>query len=77
MNLYTVVVLYPAYATREPGVETYTAHVEAPHPFAALERGASQAQMKQPNEKRGLINDWNALVCFDGHIHPVAWGWQK
>lgn len=74
---YTVIVLYPDYATDDHGRETYTAHVTADTPTSAKRIGQAEAQNKQPNDRRGNLDDWEPLLVFPGHINPVAWGWQS
>lgn len=75
MKKYTVVVLYPQ-ANRDAYGQTYTAHVEAKNAFAARAIGRLQAWRKQENLDRGLIKAWLPLLVFEGHINPLAWGWQ-
>lgn len=82
---FTVVLLYPDWAADNYGEDSYTAHVEATTRFTAIEAAQSQAyEAFRRSEKLSVREirdlgeppDFYGLVVFEGHIEPVAFGWQ-
>jgi hypothetical protein len=92
MKKYTVVLLYPRWATEFYGEDTFTAHVEIPEgrsSVRALEAAQEQAfdawlqdpdmedwELKEIFEQGGCAQSFFALVAFEGHHDPVDWGWR-
>ena len=75
MNPYSVLLLYPDYATGDFGKDSYYTHVMAAHPAGAVEAARQECddQAKRTGEDR-LGDDLEPLLVIAGH-HPALPHW--
>lgn len=72
---YTVLMLYPDYATDNFGQDTYTTFVDAEHVGEAIEKAqqdALEAYQEGDLEIYGEADDFHVLAVYDGHLENYA-----
>jgi hypothetical protein len=70
MNTFTVICLYPEYATEDYGTDTVIRTVEASNAFEAS-GWSRESRPERPTSQSSSPSDFQVIAVFPGHVRPA------